>query len=401
MAIHASSRIETLAIIPARGGSKGIPRKNVRDLAGRPLIGWTIEAARRAQRVRRVVVSTDDDEIAAVATRYGAEVVRRPADLATDLASSEAALLHVLTHLREQEGYRPDVVAFLQCTSPLTRPEEIDGTVRLVADEGYDSAVTMVPFHHFVWQESDSERMVGVNHDERHRLMRQEREPAYLEVGAVYALDREGFEQAGFRFFGRIGRYLIPARRALEIDEAADWTEAEAAIRREPPFPPTLDLSVVRAVVTDFDGVLTDNRVHVDQNGVESVVCNRGDGWGIRLLKEAGLLVACISTEENPVVSARCAKLGIPVQQGQANKVSALEHLLASSGLPAAACLYIGNDTNDADCLRVAGVAVVPSDAAPEVVPLADWRTESGGGAGVLREVARALLAARGGEPVS
>jgi len=139
--------METLAIIPARGGSKGIPRKNVLPLAGKPLIAYNIEQARRSQFIRRVVVSTDDAEIAAVARQYGAEVVWRPAEISGDSASSESALLHALEQLRQQENYQPDLLVFLQCTSPHTPAEDIDGTVQALLEQQADSALAVIPFH--------------------------------------------------------------------------------------------------------------------------------------------------------------------------------------------------------------------------------------------------------------
>jgi N-acylneuraminate cytidylyltransferase len=148
----------------------------------------------------------------------------------------------------------------------------------------------------------------------------------------------------------------------------------------------------VQALVTDFDGVLTDNRVLVDQEGHEAVVCHRGDGWGIALLKKIGIAVACISTEENPVVRARCQKLDIPYWQGQREKLPALRAFLAQAGIEADDCVYVGNDTNDAACLEYAGLAVVPRDAAPDVLPLADWQTEAAGGRGVIREIVARIL---------
>ncbi len=387
-----------LAIIPARGGSKGIPGKNIKPLCGKPLIAWTIEAARAASRVGRVVVTTDDPAIAATAEAYGARVVGRPADLATDEASSESALLHALNALEAAGETLPATMAFLQCTAPLMTAADIDGTLALL-DEGYDSAVTMTPFHYFLWRDGPDGGAHGVNHEATRRLRRQDRTPEYQEVGAVYAMQTAGFRRHGFRFFGRIGRHLVPASRSLELDIPDDWSLAELLMRQtgrvgQPAVSPER-LRRVRAVVTDFDGVLTDNRVRVDQDGREAVVCHRGDGWGIDLLKAAGIAVACISTETNPVVSARCRKLNIPVWQGERDKLSALRAFLSATGLDAGACLYVGNDTNDAGCLAHAGIAVVPADAAPEVVPLADWRTSAAGGDGVLREVARALIAVR------
>lgn len=389
----------TLAIIPARGGSKSIPGKNIKLLCGRPLIAWTIESACTATLVDRLIVSTDDRQIAQVSHEFGAEIMIRPAEISGDFASSESALLHVVRTLNDQEGYRPDIVTFLQCTSPLTTPEDIDGTVRVVLEGGSDSAVTMTPFHYFIWREDNQGQMIGVNHQATDRPMRQEREAQFLEVGAVYAMRAAGFLRSRFRFFGRIGRYIIPPIRTFEIDEPEDWELAEALMTVTGKCTESLQGSSrwakVQAVVTDFDGVMTDNRVHVDQDGHETVVCNRGDGWGISLLKEAGIAVACISTEENPVVRARCQKLGIPYWQGQRDKLSALRAFLEHRGIDRADCLYVGNDTNDATCLDFVGTAVVPRDAASEVTHLADWQTKTAGGEGVLREIASLILKAK------
>ncbi|MCA9978957.1 MAG: HAD hydrolase family protein, partial [Anaerolineales bacterium] len=308
--------------------------------------------------------------------------------------------MHALQTLAANDGYHPDVLAFLQCTAPLTTSADIDGTVNLVINDGYDSAVTMIPYHYFLWRDAGDGRMSGINHEATRRLRRQEREPEFQEVGAVYAMRTAGFLAHRFRFFGRIGKYVVPPLRAFEIDEPADWPVAEALMigagrATAVSLPPAARLQTVRAIVTDFDGVLTDNKVLVDETGREAVVCSRGDGWGINLLKKAGYHIACISTETNPVVAARCRKLDIPYWQGQTDKLSALTSFLAAHNLPPEACLYVGNDTNDAACLRHAGIAVVPQDAAPEVKPLADWVTAVTGGNGVLREIAHHLLNAK------
>jgi YrbI family 3-deoxy-D-manno-octulosonate 8-phosphate phosphatase len=394
------------AIIPARGGSKGIPRKNVRWVHGKPLLGWMIEAARAAQTVDRVIVSTDDDEIASVAAAFGAETVRRPDEISGGLSRSEDALLHTLDVLEQRGDPLPEVVAFLQCTSPLTTPDDIDQTVRMVLGGGHDCAMTATDFHYFVWRRRADGGFEGVNHDASHRLMRQEREHQYLEVGAVYALRCSTFRERKYRFFGRIGLHPIPADRTLEIDTFEDLALAESLLRRQ--YPPAdaacaaavaplpwvsqLDLSGVRGVVFDFDGVMTDNRVTVDSAGVESVVCNRSDGWGVGCLRKAGVPVACVSSEANPVVARRCEKLKLPCHHGVADKVETLKALCREWGLDPAQVAYVGNDMNDAGCLRLAGIGIVPLDAQPAAAALADGRTRSAGGQGVVREIAEALL---------
>jgi YrbI family 3-deoxy-D-manno-octulosonate 8-phosphate phosphatase len=389
-------RDDCIAVIPARGGSVGIPRKNVKLLAGKPLLAWTIEAALAAPSIGRVLVSTDDGEIADVARRAGAEVVMRPPEIAGPTAASEQALLHVLDTL-EAEGRPARLLAFLQCTSPLTTPEDIEGTLALVRDGGYAAAVTAADFHGFVWRQDAGGAWTGVNHDPAHRPMRQQRERQMLEVGAVYAMECAAFRRARYRFCGRVGLYRIPVWRAFEIDEPQDWALAEALMTAFQPggAPAALPWQDMRAVVTDFDGVLTDNRVYLNSAGVETVACHRGDGWGIGLLKKAGLAVACLSTETDPVVLRRCEKLQIPCQHGLADKGAALDALCRELRVTPDQVVYIGNDTNDAPCLARAGIAVVPADAAADVVGLADLRTRARGGEGVLREVAALMLTQR------
>ena len=222
---------EVIAIIPARGGSKGIPLKNIREVNGIPLIGHTIIAALAAETVDRVIVSTDSGAIAEVAEEFGAEVVKRPDAISGDFSSSEEALIHVLMTLAEKENSLPGKVVFLQCTSPLTLAEDIDGTVRKCEDERDDTALSVSPFHYYVWTEDENGEGQGVNHDKRTRLMRQERENQYLENGAIYVMDTERFLKEKFRFFGKTVLYTMPEARCFEIDEPVDLVIVEEMLK--------------------------------------------------------------------------------------------------------------------------------------------------------------------------
>lgn len=377
----------TVAIIPARGGSKGLPRKNVLPLAGKPLIAHTIDAARAARLVDRVVVSTDDPEIAAVARTYGADVVDRPADLAGDTASSEAALLHALGVMAEG-GERPDVLVFLQCTSPLTTAEDIDAAAGAVID-GADTALTVAPFHYFLWT-ADGQ---GVNHDKSVRLMRQQRTPEFLETGAVYAMRVPGFLAAKHRFFGHTALVETPIERRLEIDEPADFRLAEERLGDLRRMADVASLpNPVHALIMDFDGVWTDDRVFVNQDGVESVVCSRRDGMGLERLRKAGLPMMVLSKEVNPVVRARTAKLQIPCEHGLETKLDRMQAWLDARGLDLAHTIYVGNDINDIECLRAAGCGIAPRDSHPEALAVADLVLDADGGRGALRLLSDMIL---------
>lgn len=388
-----SINMSVLAIIPARGGSKGIPRKNLRLLAGKPLIAHTIETARRSRFVERIIVSTDDVEIAAVSEQYGAEVVWRPAEISGDTSPSEAALLHVLDHLRSTESYEPDLLVFLQCTSPLTLPEDIDGTVRVLLDEDADTALAVTPFYHFLWRRNESGDAVGINHDKRVRLPRQQCEPQYLETGAVYVMRTQGFLQSKHRFFGKTAMYVMPPERCWEIDNPVDLQIAELLLREQQRQQKINQLpNPVAALVLDFDGVFTDNKVIVSQNGTEAVVCDRSDGWGLTLLKQFGLPILVLSSEQNPVVQVRCSKLAIPCRHGVQDKLYTLQEWLAEHSLDPAQIVYVGNDINDLPCMRVVGCAVAVADAHPDVLSAAHIVLDARGGHGAVREIAEIIV---------
>lgn len=389
-----------LAIIPARGGSKGIPRKNIRPLAGKPLLAYNIDAAHSSRYIQRVVVSTDDPEIAQVAQQYGAEVVWRPAEISGDTASSESALLHTLETLREQDTYTPDVLVFLQCTSPLTLAEDIDGTITALLEQQADTALAVIPFHYFLWKpgqdDLDQPDAIGINHHKAVRPLRQEREPQYLETGAVYVMRVPGFLEARHRFFGRTALYSMPGERRLEIDDPVDFQVAEVLVAAQRQHQQISRLpDPVKALVMDFDGVFTDNRVIVLEDGREAVTCSRSDGWGIAQLRKTGLPMLILSTETNPVVQARADKLKIPCLHGMSDKALALQSWLEEKQIDPANVVYLGNDQNDLTCMALAGCAVAVADAYPEALAQADIILSRAGGEGAVRELCDLILKAK------
>ncbi len=223
-----------VCLIPARGGSKGIPRKNISMLAGKPLVAYSIEQATKVRCVDRVVVSTDDSEIAATSEHYGAEVIWRPLELSGDNATSESALLHALDHLQRTERYEPHFTVFLQCTSPLTLSDDICGTIKALLEQNADSALAVTRFHYFLWRLDKDGNAVGINHNKHVRPLRQQGEPQFVETGAVYVMRTEGFLKAKHRFFGKTGMYVMPAERCLEIDDLVDLRLAEVLIDGKP-----------------------------------------------------------------------------------------------------------------------------------------------------------------------
>ncbi|WP_338672387.1 acylneuraminate cytidylyltransferase [Streptomyces sp. SCSIO 30461] len=400
-----------LAVIPARGGSKGVPGKNLARVGGVPLVARAVRACLGARLVTHVVVSTDDPGIADAVRAAGAEVVCRPRAIAGDTATSESAVLHAMDAHEAVHGGPVGAVLLVQCTSPFVTSEDVDGVAAAVIEGGADTAVTVAPFHGFVWRRavrsgtgavSDAEAGsgtgavsdaggVGVNHDKSHRPRRQDRPDDFLETGAAYAMDAAGFRTHGHRFFGRTALVETDPARALEIDDSHELERARAlAPLLDPVLLPTC--GDIDAVVLDFDGTQTDDRVLIDADGRELVAVHRGDGLGIAALRRAGLKLLVLSTERNPVVAARARKLGIPVLHGIDTKDLALKEWCEEQSVVPERVLYVGNDVNDLSCFGLVGWPVAVASAHDSVRAAARAVTATPGGAGAIREIAAWLL---------
>lgn len=214
-----------VVIIPARGGSKGLPGKNIREFAGKPLIVHTIEHALGAPLVDTVYVSTDDAEIAAVSGDAGASIIDRPAELAVDMATTESAIEHALSVITPS----PDIVVLLQATSPLRPEGALQEALEKFVVGNYDSLLSISPTHRFFWKVAGD--IAVAEHDYTNRPRRQDILPEdarFVENGSLYIFTREHFEAHGNRLGGRVGYVVFPEEYGGEIDSAADFAMLEA-----------------------------------------------------------------------------------------------------------------------------------------------------------------------------
>jgi len=398
---------EVLAIIPARGGSKGIPRKNILEFVGYPLIAYSIAAGLQAKTVTRVILSTDDAEIADIARDWGAEVpFMRPESLAQDDTLDLPVFEHVLNWLDANEGYRPDLVVQLRPTSPIRPVDLIDRAVKLLLEHPHaDSVRGVVPAGqnpHKMWRIDPEGRMqpllsvAGIA--EPYNAPRQALPAVYWQTGHIDVV-RPGviLEKKSMSGDLILPVHIDPAY-TVDIDQRADWVWYEARVRRgdlEMVYPgarPRPWPDKVSLVVFDFDGVMTDDRVWIDQNGIESVAASRSDGMGIDILLKAGIKAVIISLEENPVVSARARKLGLPHFYGIRDKAQLLNNYLEQEQIASSEVVYVGNDINDLPCFPLVACAVAVADAQPEVLRQADQVLSRKGGFGAVREVCDILL---------
>lgn len=403
------ARADVLALVPARGGSKSIPRKNVMSFAGHPLLTYSIAAGLKARAVGRVIVSTDDAEISSVAREYGAEVpFLRPASLALDDTPDLPVFEHALAWLESHEGYRPEIVVQLRPTSPVRPPDCVDRAVEtLLAHPEADSVRGVVPSGqnpYKMWRiEADGgmRPLLQDGFDEPYNMPRQSLPPTFWQTGHVDAIRTSTILEKGSMSGDVILPLILDPRYTVDIDnprdlERAEWLMASRELEVVRPGPGARPLPEhVELLVLDFDGVLTDNRVWLDADGAEWVAAHRGDGWGIARLLESGVQVVVLSTETNPVVAARCRKLGIPAIQGVREKGPALLDLLRERGVAHDRVVYVGNDVNDLPCFPLAGCAVTVADGHPKALKEADLVLRARGGRGAVRELCDILLERR------
>ncbi|MCR9059943.1 MAG: acylneuraminate cytidylyltransferase [Rhodobacteraceae bacterium] len=386
--------MKIVAAIPARGGSVGLPGKNIRPLNGIPLVGRTVRAARGSRFVSEVFVSSDSDDILNVAVKYGARAVMRPLELSGPTASSESALIHLLRNEPSLQSEPPDILVFLQCTAPFTQAHHVDQVVEALLNKGATSAISVVDDHGFYWEVGENGEGVGINHDpSKPRVRRQDISARYRENGAVYATRVPEFLEAGNRYCGKT--ILVPVDSTwIEIDTSQDWDMAEAFIRTEQ-FTGELapeHIKPLRALVTSFDGVHTDNSVFVNRDGTESIICNRYDEIGLDRLHGRNVRLLMLDREENNLAMQRARKLAMEYQSHPFDKLQIMSDWSTTHGIGFSEMAFIGADIADIDCMKACSLSAAPRNAPAEVKACASIVLESAGGAAVVHEFSELLI---------
>uniref|UniRef100_A0A673K6R8 N-acylneuraminate cytidylyltransferase n=1 Tax=Sinocyclocheilus rhinocerous TaxID=307959 RepID=A0A673K6R8_9TELE len=361
------------ALILARGGSKGIPLKNIKMLAGVPLIGWVIRAALDSGVFDSVWVSTDHDEIARVARAWGAEVHRRSPEVSKDSSSS-------LETIQEFSRLNPDVgvICNIQATSPCLHPHHLKEAVEFITKEGFDSVFSVVRRHHFRWQEvekGDGQCTKALNLNPVCRPRRQDWAGELCENGSFYFTTKELLE------------------KGVDIDVDIDWPVAEQRVLRFGYFGKDKP-EVVRLLLCNVSGCLTDGQIHISANGEEMVSINTRDQAGIDLLKKEEVKVILI--EKDPITKALADKLsqrmGCPLLQKVDDKLKKMQELMEKKGMEWKEVAYLGNDEADIKCLELAGLSGVPMDAPTVARNHAKYICRNTAGHGAVREFAEHIL---------
>ena len=398
-----------LALIPARGGSKGIPRKNTRSFAGYPLIAWSIAAAKQSELVTRVIVSTDDEEIASIAKEWGAQApFLRPAEISQDNTTDLPVFEHALKWLEDVEGYRPEMVVQLRPTSPIRPRNMVDDAIRILVEHKDADCVRGVvsagqnPFK--MWRFNGEDKPLNPLLEvegipEPYNAPRQILPPVYWQTGHIDVIRTSTITQKKSLTGNVIYPLVIDSKYTVDIDTLSDWAKYEALVysgleivspgKARRTIPETIKL-----IICDFDGVVTDNLVSTNQDGKESVLASRSDSMHIKTLKEKGIDFMILSSEPNDVVQARAKKMGLEAIHGvgMQDKGRAMREVLEQKNVKAEHVIYVGNDLNDLPCFEISGWSVAVADAYPEVIRAADFVLTKNGGHGAIRELCEMVL---------
>lgn len=377
---------QIVAFVPLRGGSKNIPLKNIREIAGRPLAFWVLDAICGCDSIERVYVATDSSEIATAVTKYGnakVTVIGRSPETATDAASTESAMLEFA-----QNCDCTDIV-LVQATSPLLESMHLRDGISRYLETNADSLVSVVRQKRFLWK-NDGVFVLPQNYVPAARPRRQDWDGFLVENGAFYITSKKALLEHSCRLSGKIASYEMPQETYLELDDASDWEMVQHLLLRKKQNAGEIAslLKKIKLLVMDVDGVLTDAGMYYSETGDELKKFNTRDGKGLELVRKLGIKTALLTSETTALLQKRAAKLKIDyVLQGEKDKVYALQQLLQTAQISPAETAYIGDDVNDIDAMKLVGFSATPANGTVENKQVASYICTQKGGQGCVREI--------------
>lgn len=374
-----------VALVPLRGGSKSIPLKNIKCIAGKPLCLWILESITSAKTIEKTYVSTDSEKIARVIKNslLPVEVIDRDPLLATDTASTESVMLD----FADKVDF--DILVTVQATSPLTSPGDFDMALKFFLDNGFDSMLTGVRTKRFFWTDD----FKPINYDPHSRPRRQDFKGCIMENGAFYITKKDILLRNKCRLGGKIGIYEMNSETSVELDEPLDWKIVENILIDNKKNKVKNLIKKIELLVMDVDGVLTDASVYCSQEGKEIKRFNVRDGMGIGLIRKLGIKTAIITKEKTDIIDYRSEKLKIDyLYKGIDNKMEIVREISNKLKIPFERIAYIGDDINDLEVLKNVGFSAAPCDAEYPLLNAADYICLSKGGDGCVREVCNIIL---------
>lgn len=377
-----------VAYIPVRGGSKSIPLKNIKVIAGHPLVYWVAKAASDCKYIDKVYVATDDERIKTIVDGLKLNkivTIGRSKESASDTASTEMAMLEFANMVDF------DNLVLIQATSPLLTSDDLNGGFGLFDSKGTDSVLSVVRQKRFCWKKEDNGNVNPVNYDYQHRPRRQEFEGFLVENGAFYITSKERLIKSRNRISGNIKAYEMDEASYFEIDEESDWIVVEHLLRLRNGI--ENKKANIKLFLTDCDGCLTDGGMYYSESGDELKKFNTKDGMAFKILRQQGILTGIITGEGVELNRRRAQKLNMDIiELGCKDKLSAVRRICDERNIDISQVAYVGDDINDIELLKAVGYSCAPADAVEEVKKAVKFVTSTNGGCGVIREIVDRLV---------
>lgn len=379
--------LKKVGFIPLRKGSKGIKNKNFKKLLGRPLFSWVLTEAIFSN-LDEVYIFTNEVHIKEfVEKEYNwskkVKVLLRNNKNASDLATTESAMLEFC----EMVNYDFDILCLLQATSPLTIANYINQSLYKLISEGYDSALSVVNTHRFIWSKEGK----PLNYDIFDRPRRQDFDGQFVENGAVYVTKKRTFLDTKNRISGKVGLIEMKEESFFEVDSIADWVVVESLMlnylkQQKKSFR-------ISHLILDVDGVFTDGTVFYNKDGELAKQFNMRDGMGLEILRENGVEVFVITSEQSEIVAQRIKKLKIDnLYLGVKDKYALLSNILNEKSISRNCIAYVGDDINDLSNMCSVGWSLTPNNATQILKLHADIVLSKNSGEGAIREACEFIL---------
>lgn len=353
---------------------------------GKPLVYWTVKAASESKNIDKVYVATDSGLIKSTVEAFEmskVEVIDRSPESAIDTASTEFAMLEFA------EKYDFENIILIQATSPLLNAKDIDGGFELFNSDNCDSVISVVRQYRFIWKEENGIAKPE-NYDVFNRPRRQDFDGYLMENGAFYITSREALISSKNRISGKIKAYKMSEETAFEIDEPNDWIIIEQLMKKRDRK--NFD-GKIKMLLTDCDGCLTDGGMYYSENGDELKKFNTKDGMAFAMLREHGIIIGIITSENVELNRRRAEKMKIDeLHMGVKDKLAVVKMLAEKYNIVLDEIAYIGDDINDISVMKEVGLSCCPIDAVKEVKECADIISEKNGGSGVVRDIVKYLL---------
>lgn len=376
-----------IGFIPARGGSKSIPMKNIKLMNGKPLIYWSALALQECKDIDVFYVATDSIEIKEVVLNFGFDklkVYNRSNETAQDTSSTESVMLEFIEKEALKQG---DTFVLVQLTNPFIQSQWISEAFKQY--QTADSLLSASSSKRFFW----NKRGEALNYDFNKRPRRQDFEGLLMENGAFYMNSVQNILTHKNRLSGKISVYEMPEYTGYEIDEPDDWTIVETLLKTHTINEPIFKFEDYKLIATDVDGVLTDASMYYTENGDELKKFCTYDGKAFELFREKKYKTAILTAENTQLVERRAKKMKIDfLFQGAKDKLTLMQNLCADLNISLKQVIYIGDDINDKPLLEAVGLAFKPANAQKEIMSIEKVHLLSRkGGEGTIREIYNTL----------